>query len=460
MGMAATQARLLCYMEHKNDTEFKLSMFANDKTSLARDMQKVTNEYQNALNQKVLKWSYNSGVTHIDLTYNNLMNPGIINQNSLNLITDLDGKPVISNNYLEYAKRISPDGKPGGDWESNRTEILSELTGIDPEKIENMGVFQDNVQYSGEVLDAFNAAEPQKPYLKESFSDILTAITDLFSVYPNGIYEVSNINELNSFIQTMQGFGETLADADLYKQIVENRINQLYQGGQNRFTIENLVKDLFNRYFEAGGEAVADCNGVNNYSSALFYYYDKDSPEYKEWEIEHAEWEELRNAALDGHNKAIDDNNQLLTRDQENLIKSFNGIFSTIAEKGWTFNEQVEDPQYLNQMLQNNLYTITTVNQQTDCKEFCDDKQWENSYTTNIAGNNPNIFAVSDEELRAQALINYENKKSIINQKEKSIDIQMGNLQTTLAAIQQMIKGLETTIDDYTQKKFSFGANG
>ena len=39
------------------------------------------------------------------------------------------GQAMISNNYLEYAKRISPDGKPGGDWESNRTEILSELTG-------------------------------------------------------------------------------------------------------------------------------------------------------------------------------------------------------------------------------------------------------------------------------------------------------------------------------------------
>ena len=50
MGMAATQARLLCYMEHKNDTQLKLSMLANDKTSLARDMQKVTNEYQNEIN--------------------------------------------------------------------------------------------------------------------------------------------------------------------------------------------------------------------------------------------------------------------------------------------------------------------------------------------------------------------------------------------------------------------------
>ena len=101
MGMAASQARLGELYGEKFDISRTLANLANQKMSLARDSQKITNEYQKALNQKVLKWSNNSGVSYINLNYQNLMNPGIINQNSLNLITDLDGKPVISENYLE-----------------------------------------------------------------------------------------------------------------------------------------------------------------------------------------------------------------------------------------------------------------------------------------------------------------------------------------------------------------------
>ena len=73
MGMAASQSRFLQLTCRKNDIGYELTRLSNDKVSLTRDMQKVSRDYHNALSQKTLKWSNNSGVSYIDLNYNNLM---------------------------------------------------------------------------------------------------------------------------------------------------------------------------------------------------------------------------------------------------------------------------------------------------------------------------------------------------------------------------------------------------
>ena len=99
MGMAASQVRLLQLTSRKNDIGFQLTKLANDKVSLARDMQKVSREYNNALNQKVLKWSNNQGVSYIDLSYQNLMKPSAMNQNKPYLLTSYIKSRAIRKTY-------------------------------------------------------------------------------------------------------------------------------------------------------------------------------------------------------------------------------------------------------------------------------------------------------------------------------------------------------------------------
>ena len=135
MGMSASQVRLGALYSRKNTIGYNLTTLSNQKMALSRDMQRVSKNYQDALNQKVLKWSNNSGVDYIDLSYKNLMTPSTMNQYKPYLLTDLNGKVVIDSKYEKYAAMISPRGSAGGDWASNRTAILSELTGIDAEKI-------------------------------------------------------------------------------------------------------------------------------------------------------------------------------------------------------------------------------------------------------------------------------------------------------------------------------------
>ena len=128
MGLAASQGRFLGLTARKNAIGFDLMKLSNQKMALTRDMQAVTKQYQESLNSKVLKWSNNSGVTYQDLSYSTLMHPSELNKAGNYMITDKKGRIVLDKAYKKYAEMISPDGSPNGDWESNRTQILSELT--------------------------------------------------------------------------------------------------------------------------------------------------------------------------------------------------------------------------------------------------------------------------------------------------------------------------------------------
>ena len=103
MGMAASQVRLLQLTSRKNTIGYQLQNLSLQKTALSRDMQRVTRNYQEALNTKTLKWSNNAGVSHVDLSYANLMRPGSANKNNPYLITNGDGKVVLDSKYQQYA---------------------------------------------------------------------------------------------------------------------------------------------------------------------------------------------------------------------------------------------------------------------------------------------------------------------------------------------------------------------
>ena len=61
MGMAATQARLLSLTNRKNTIGYDLSRLSAQKMSLARESDAISTRYTEALNEKTLKWSNDSG---------------------------------------------------------------------------------------------------------------------------------------------------------------------------------------------------------------------------------------------------------------------------------------------------------------------------------------------------------------------------------------------------------------
>ena len=141
MGLDSSQARLLALTSRRSDSQGQLHQVAHVQDVLAADMHKVAKEYNEAVNSKVLKWSRDQGVTYTNLTYATLMRPNSANGNQPVFLTNANGKVILDKKYSDYAKRISPDGRPAGDWlgsenKDRRIAILSELTGISAEKIE------------------------------------------------------------------------------------------------------------------------------------------------------------------------------------------------------------------------------------------------------------------------------------------------------------------------------------
>ena len=481
MGMAASQGRLLTLINRSNDIGQRLAECSNSKVSLTRDMQKITKEYQNALNQKVLKWSNNAGASYVDISYKNIMKPSAMNLNKPYLLTDLNDKIVVDSQYKEYAEMISPNGRPNGDWNSVRTEILSSITGIDAEKINNANSYQNAIGENENIVNSLIDSEPIKPVTNGSVNDFISnldnkGITDAFTdgstfsdAYSRGgnvklgdTNAVKNFEYLLNSIATSLGkyiddpenlksacdtfYNSNVAilqNPDSYKTSLESEATPLSQNSNGGFEVDVtiMLDTIIGSYSQLNGHIDKDVSG--NYKMS---WNDIDSEQYKEWKAKHDEWKAGYDSAMETYNEAVKSNNQLFTAEEESLIKFYDAIFSAIAEKGWTYNGDINDTEYLNQMLQNNLYTMTTVERGHEYDTDSGELVWDNNYSTDIASNFKNIFIVNDSDARDEALTIYENKKAIINNKESKVDTRMRNLETELSAIKQMMQSVEEQI--------------
>ena len=128
MGMAASQVRFLSLQNRKNTIGLNLMTLSNRKTALSRDMSRVANEYNNAMNQKVLKWSNDSGVTYSDLTYDKLMKPNELNTTKPYIITDAQGRVVLDDNVIEL------EGKNTGVTYRQLASMISAYSGLTNDK--------------------------------------------------------------------------------------------------------------------------------------------------------------------------------------------------------------------------------------------------------------------------------------------------------------------------------------
>lgn len=111
MGLAASQARMLMLTSRKSDIESKLQSRANDLLSMSRDSQKLSQEYQSALNATKLVWNDNG--SNADLSYNLLMAPRSVSSNQY-LLTNSRGAVILDSKYAT-ALGISnvPEGNAG-----------------------------------------------------------------------------------------------------------------------------------------------------------------------------------------------------------------------------------------------------------------------------------------------------------------------------------------------------------
>ena len=110
------------------------------------------------------------------------------------------------------------------------------------------------------------------------------------------------------------------------------------------------------------------------------------------------------------------------------------------------------------EMLQNNLFTLTTVEntEQYDARQ----NAYVNKkiYTTNFAANCSKLICVTDTEAQEEATTKYEYEKAIINEKESRIDERMSILQTELQANNAQKEALKSIIQENTDRNFKIFA--
>ena len=183
---------------------------------------------------------------------------------------------------------------------------------------------------------------------------------------------------------------------------------------------------------------------------------DENSGSYKNW---HKELENRYEALLDAssvYDATVEVANEAMTADQESMIQFYDNLFTAIADNGWTYDVQINDNDYLNQMLQNNSYCLTTITRNECYNDNLDEsaKNWKYEYDTSLASNFDNIITVNDSDVASKALAKYEAEKLKINQKETRIDVKLKDLETEQAAIEQMIESINKVKNDNIDRTF------
>lgn len=132
MGLAAAQARLLTITARKSDCEFQSMNLSHQKIALSRNMEQLSDEYQNSLNQTKLVYDY-YGTNQSDLTldYGLLMTPSIYNDYYPKLVTDAKNRVVLNSAYAAAARAagIPAEGLCGTPDSSVRNAFIEALAG-------------------------------------------------------------------------------------------------------------------------------------------------------------------------------------------------------------------------------------------------------------------------------------------------------------------------------------------
>lgn len=138
MGLAASQARLLTITARKADCEFESMKLSHQKIALSRDMERISDEYQNAMNKTKLIYDYyGTGTSDMALTYGLLMTPSVYNDYYPKLITDRANRVVLTGSYAAAAQAAGIpaegyNGTPSSEVRNKFVEALSDLGVIAP----------------------------------------------------------------------------------------------------------------------------------------------------------------------------------------------------------------------------------------------------------------------------------------------------------------------------------------
>ncbi len=196
MGLSAAQARLLTITARKADCEFQSMVLSHQKIALARDMEKISDEYQNSLNQTRLVYDYyGAGASQIPLNYGLLMTPSVYNDYYPKLLTDGTNKVILNDTFAAAAKAagIPLEGLSGTPSSDVRNAFIQALAGNNA--ISNVVASAVTSVVYGNTIglgDTFSTTQATTTY---TYDDIISSLQGWYSTDEYGI-KLGSLDEI------------------------------------------------------------------------------------------------------------------------------------------------------------------------------------------------------------------------------------------------------------------------
>lgn len=552
MGLAAGQARLLSITRRKSDCEFLSMTYSHQKMAISRQLENLSNNYTNSLNQTKLMYDFygtNSEAGSQQLNYGLLMMPSALNNYEPKLVTTNTGKVVLNSKYAAAARAagIPPEGLGNGSLPSDyvRNQFIEALYG------QHMITGQQNIDIQSVAYDQTAGLggmyNVDTTYVSMNYSDLLETL-NLYTVKP---YEslVTNGSDLARILKTSSGYdyygnlGDNLQTEYTLKELLEGNValvvedsnspnnnilndsSRAYQYLTNltcfndiMYTMEDLLgtnersvtalnyareqatkiyktcqywqrdpssisanthkKWIVNRitnsnkmgslglcaYIRSGADT-NDFLGINisNWFKAyLAAYTDYMTGLTGEYGVQYVKYPDSKPHDKTGVNsgesgggfskvKTINENDttelfpvgvETETHTGNDYLAGFyDTLFNMICQCGWTENNNVEDKEYLQNMLTSGAMFLAAKS---------DDEYY---YQENYASDSL-IREEEDTTAVAEAEAKYNAQKLRLSNKEDAIDLKMKNLDTELSALQTEYDSVKKTIDKNISNTF------
>ncbi len=158
---------------------------------------------------------------------------------------------------------------------------------------------------------------------------------------------------------------------------------------------------------------------------------------------------EVNKGPVEGSQLVTDDENfsfdvtTLVEMDGSNsrVVAFYDTLLNQIANDGWAENNEVQDPEYLQEMIQNGMMFITNMSD--------DGFYYQRNYETFSY-----VKEVSDESEIAKAEADYRANKEKLNMKEQKLDLKMKNLDTEISSLTTEYDTVKNVISKNIEKGF------
>lgn len=127
--------------------------------------------------------------------------------------------------------------------------------------------------------------------------------------------------------------------------------------------------------------------------------------------------------------------------DSQLYANFYDTLFNQICVNGWVENEQIDDEEYMTEMLKSGMTFISSMSD--------DGYYYQGNYSTDR-----HILEVSDTEAIAKAEAKYNTEKTKIENKEETIDLKMKNLDTEISSLTTEYDTTKSVISKAIEKSF------